>query len=244
MNPIEPPRACLPGRHVTLAAWLRRGALATVMLLSGCGAIQPARMSLPADLAARSERIELRGLGAGTQGSAPVLGRTLSFQRSASRLSLFDDLARTDRSALQWRWGSEPAVTADCRAKRRTNAIGVVEVVGKPLEIDCRFEPEGARLILQETQGSTRTLRSERSGQLTVGGIRWSVRSIHTPQGSVLDVAQPLGYVVEDAGRPLAAVELQGTRPVLHLPPPADPRRQQVLPALLALALLWDESGS
>lgn len=228
------------------AAALRRwaaGALA-LTLLSGCGAIQPARMSLPAELAAGSERIELRGLGAGTQGSAPVLGRTLSFERSASRLSLFDDLVRTDRSALHWRWGETDTVRADCRSRRRSNTVGIVDIVGRPLEIDCRFEPDGARLTLAETRTSTRTLTSERRGEFVLGNTRWTVRSLHRPEGAAIDVAQPLGYVVEEAGRAFAAVEQQGTRPVLHLPPANDPRRSQVLPGLLALALLWDESGS
>lgn len=228
----------------TGTAPLRRWLTGALALLAGCGAIQPARMSLPEDLAMRSERIELHGLGVGTQGRAPVLGRTLWFERSASRLSLFDDLARTDRSALQWRWGEVDTVRADCRSRRRAHAVGIVEVVGRPLEIECRFEPDGSRLTLAETRASTRTLTSERRGELALGGARWTVRSLHRPQGAMIDVAQPLGYVVEEAGRAVAAVELQGSRPVLHLPPAPDPRRDQVLPALLALALLWDESGS
>lgn len=219
-------------------------AIASLALLAGCGAIQPARMGLPDGLDSRSERIELRGLGAGTRGQAPVLGRTLWFERGASRLSLFDDLVRADRSALQWRWGETDTVRADCRSRRRTHGAGVVEVVGRSLEIECRFEPDGARLTLTETRGSTRTLRSERRGDFAQGSQRWTVRSLHRAEGALIDVAQPLGYVVEDGGRALAAVELQGTRPVLHLPAAGDPRRAQVLPALLALALLWDESGS
>lgn len=230
--------------HGPCAAVLRRWVAGTLVLLAGCGAIQPARMSVPDEVAARNERIELRGLGAGTQGRAPVLGRTLWFERSASRLSLFDDLARMDRSALQWRWGEIDTVRGDCRSRRRSHAAGIVEIVGRPLEIECRFEPDGARLTLAESRASTLTLASERRGEFALGSTRWTVRSLHRPQGAVIDVAQPLGYVFEDAGRAFAAVELQGTRPVLHLPPVGDPRRDQVLPGLLALALLWDESGS
>lgn len=228
------------------AAALRRGATGALVLtlLSGCATIEPARMSLPAELAAGSERIELRGLGAGTKGSAPVLGRTLSFERSASRLSVFDDLVRTDRSALQWRWGEIDTVRADCRSRRRSNTVGIVDIVGRPFHIDCRFEPDGAVLTLAETRASTYTLRSERRGEFVLGTTRWTVRSLHRAEGAAIDVAQPLGYVVEEVGRAFAAVEQQGTRPVLHLPPADDPRRSQVLPGLLALALLWDESGS
>lgn len=225
---------------ILLRTWLA-GVLA---LLAGCGAIQPARMSLPAELSTRSERIELGGLGAGTRGHAAVLGRPLSFERRASRLSLFDDLSRSDRSALQWRWGGADTASADCRTRRRSHALGVVEIVGKPLEIECRFEPGGGRLTLAETRASTLTLKRERRGEFTTGDARWTVRSLHRAQGAVIDVAQPLGYVVEDNGRPFAAVELQGTRPVLHLPAADDARRERVLPGLLALALLWDESGS
>lgn len=243
MPPIPASASSTP--HLLVQSVLRRLWLAAALvLLAGCGAIQPARMSLPDDLAARGERIELSGLGAGTQGRAPVLGRTLWYERSASRLSLFDELARTDRSALQWRWGDIDTVRADCRSRRRTHAAGIVEIVGRPLEIECRFEPDGARLTLAETRGSMRSLASERRGDYWHHGARWTVRSLHRPQGAVIDVAQPLGYVFEDAGRAFAAVELQGTRPVLHLPPAGDARRDRVLPGLLALALLWDESGS
>ncbi len=56
---------------------LQRWAAGAVALLAGCAAVQPACISLPPELAAVCERVELHGLGAGTQGSAPVLGRTL-----------------------------------------------------------------------------------------------------------------------------------------------------------------------
>ena len=93
-------------------------------------------MSRRTAAAAHSEPIELRRLGCGTQGSAPVLGRTLSFERSVSRLSLLGELARTARSALQWRWGDVDTVRADCRSRRGTHAAGVVEIVGQPMEIE------------------------------------------------------------------------------------------------------------
>lgn len=224
-------------------AW-RRWTAGALALLGGCAGVQPARLDLPHDFATGVERVELQGLGAGTRGQAPVLGRTLWFDRSASRLSLFDDLARIDRSALQWRWSGSDTAQADCRSRRRTHTAGIIEIVGRPLEIACRFEPSGDRLTIWETGSATRSLKQERRGELQLGDVRWTVRSLHRAQGAAFDVAQPLGYVIEDGGRAVAAVELRGTRPVLHLPPADDPRRARSLPALLSLALLWDESGS
>ena len=216
--------------------------LASASLLAGCAAVVPARMSLPAELAGASQAVEVRGLGAGERGELPVMGRTLSFRRGATRLSLFDALARTDRATLQFRWGDGDAssIRAECHAQRRTHGVGVIEVVGRPLAIECRFEPDGGRMSLVETQASKFTLRSERRGELALRDDAWTVRSIHTPQGAVLDVGSPLGYVIESGGRAFAAVERQGTHALLHLPVGDDARRLRVIPMLLALALMWD----
>ena len=132
--------------------------LALAGLLTACAAVTPARPELPADLVA-AESVDLRGLGAGTRGTTAVLGRSLSFQRGASRLSLFDELARSDRSTLQFRWGdgARSALRAECRSVRRTHGAGVVEIVGRPLEIECRFEPDGSWLSMRETRASTLT---------------------------------------------------------------------------------------
>jgi hypothetical protein len=68
---------------------------------------------------------------------------------------------------------------------------------------------------------------------------------LHEVQGSALPLAAPIGYAFEEAGRPVAAVEINGVTPVLLLPGAADAGlRQRVLQASLALALLWDPAGA
>lgn len=220
-------------------------AAATIALTLGLGAcanIEPARMALPEGLAARSEAVDLPKLTTGRQGSADVLGRHLQFERSATRLALFNEFSVAERSALRYSLGdgSNDASTANCAVRRRTMAIGIVEWTAKPLALFCDFSPTGARLVLDEQRAGLATLKVARQGRLTVGGRTLTVRSVHQAQGALLELAQPIGYVIEDAGRALAAVETNGRAPRLYLPVDDAALRQATLQALLALALIWD----
>jgi hypothetical protein len=217
-------------------------ALAAFAGLAGC--VSAARMAMPAGLESRSERIEVSGLGAGTQGRTQVLGQALVFTRSASRLSLFDDLQVSDRGRVEYTLAAEGRESASvrCRMRQRSLTLGLVNFDAKPFAFEC--ELAGATLSLQEPRAGVRTLKAERRGELRFDGRSVALRSVHEVQGGALPLAAPIGYVFEEAGRSVGAVEINGTRPVLMLPVGDAALRQRVLQAALALALLWDPAGA
>jgi len=220
-------------------------ALLAVCCLSALTAcVTAAKMMVPGDLAARSDRVEVSGIGAGTQGRTSVLGQTLEFTRSASRLSLFDDLQVSDRGRVDFTLSTpgQPPQSARCRMRQRSLTLGVVNFDAKPFAFEC--ELDGAVLSMQEPRGGVRTLKAERRGELRFEGRSVALRSVHEAQGSALPLAAPIGYLFEEGGRAVGAVEINGTRPVLLLPAGDAALRQRLLQASLALALLWDPAGA
>jgi hypothetical protein len=63
-------------------------------------------------------------------------------------------------------------------------------------------------------------------------------------QGSPLPLEQPIGYVMSHEGRPVGAIELNGSTPRLWRPALSDALAEPVTLAALALALLWDPAGA
>lgn len=226
--------------------------ISAALLAAGCAAIRPAQMALPAGLEARTVAASIDGLGGGRSGSFTIARNEGSFTRSADRLALFDELA-------VFNWGGAgytvrgadfaAPVSARCKLRQATATLGVVEFRPKKLAYECDFEGAApfntARLSLQESATAVGTLgRAERRGRITVGGTVLALRSVHDLVGSPLQLAFPIGYVVEQDGQPLAAVELNGTVPQLRLPTSAPAEtRQAVLVAALALAVLWDPAA-
>lgn len=228
---------------MTALSLARAAAISALALaLSACGSVRPARMTLPDDLAARSEAIDLPTLTTGREGAADVLGRRLQFERSGGMLALFDDFAVTQRAALRYSLGhgSGDTSAANCAVRRRTVSIGIVEWTAKPLSLFCEFTPAGVRLDVEEHRAGLGTQKISRLGRLAVGDKNLTVRSVHHIEGALFEVAHPIGYVISDLGRPVAAVEINGRRPRLYLPTRDDATRQASLHALLALVLLWD----
>lgn len=217
-------------------------ALALALLLSACGTVRTARMALPQGLADRTDVVALPQLGSGRRGNADVMGQALQYERASSRLALFEDFSVAQRSALRYSLadGSHDPSAAHCAARRRNLSAGIVDVTAKPLTLWCEFTPTGAHLNLDEHRPGLGAHKVERRGQLTLGGRTLTVHSVHRPAGSLFELAQPMGYVIEEGGRPVAAVEINGPSPRLFLPVGDTPLRQASLHALLALALIWD----
>src|SRR6218665_2346902 len=209
------------------------------LLLGACGVIQPARMSLPPQLQAGTDRAELRGAGHGQRGQAEIEGRGLRFERQASRLALFDASYVADKSALNFSLGGAAAAAASSRLVRRELNLGVVQVQARPLSLQCELGG-GMQLSLWQDPAAPRPPERRRLGQLKFAGRTLGVRSVHEVQGSPMRLAEPIGYLVEDgAGRAVAALEINGSTPVLYLPRGDAAQREASLRALLALALIW-----
>lgn len=222
--------------------------IAVLAMITLAGCVTVARMVIPAGLSERAERVEVTGLGVGTRGRTTVLGQSLEFTRSASRLALFDERIVTDRGRVDFtlQAAGQAAQSVNCGMKQRSITLGVVGFDAKPFAFECTLGgATPATLSVQEARTGARTLKAERRGELRFEGRSVALRSVHEVQGGALPLAAPIGYVFEEGGRPVAALEINGVTPALLLPVAADAMlRQRVLQSSLALALLWDPAGA
>lgn len=219
--------------------------LLAAMALGGCGAIRPAQMALPASLETGTERLTISGLGGAPRGEFRLGSERGSFTRSASRLALFDALYEGESAVASFSFAPPGEVASRCSMRRRTANVGVLTYEFKPMVYACGFSGAGepALLTLAEVRSTSRvqSVKRERSGEMALGEVRLQVRSSHALAGSPLQTAAPIGYLFERDGRAVAAVEINGTEPViiLHADSAASERKAVTL-ASLALALLWD----
>ncbi len=225
-------------------------ALAGALGVGACAALEPARIELPAGLEGRAADT-VQGIGGGTKGRFEVAGLAGRFERSASRLTLFERWQQ-DRAALRLAFdgtAAEGAAEAACRLRAQTVSAGIVQAPVVPAAIECEFKradgQPAARLEVRAT--ITTATRDERHGRLNVsagaGGQTLEVRSLHRLEGTRLTLPHPAGYVFLHEGRAVAALELVGGQPRLWRP--AEPAwNGPVLHAAMALALLWDPAAA
>lgn len=219
--------------------------LLTCLLAAGCGAIRPAQMALPAALETGTERLTITGLGGASRGDFRVAGEHGTFSRSASRLALFDALYEGESAVASFSFAPPGEVASRCSMRRRTANVGVLTYEFRPMVYTCSFSGAGvpALLTLAETRSTSRveSMKRERSGEMVLGDVRLQVRSSHLLAGSKLATAAPIGYLFERHGRAVAAVEINGTEPVIILGEGSTAsEKRAVTLASLALALLWD----
>lgn len=221
--------------------------LVTAGMLAGCGAISPAKMALPQTLKVESERVIIVGIGGARRGEFRVGDLAGSFTRSATRLALFDALYEGERAMASFTLDERSGqIAARCDMRRRTFNVAALTYESKPMAYTCSFVGDGVsagRLTLHEEQRALRlqSSRKSRSGEMLLGSAQVQLRSVHELQGTPLTTEAPIGYLFERQGRPIAALELNGSAPVvvLRAQSTADERRSTLL-AAVALALLWD----
>jgi len=207
--------------------------------VSGCGVVREARIAVPSDVAASTERLELRGMGGGTRGGFELAGERGSFARSAERLSM--PIVRNRTGGGSFEYG---ALAGRCGFREGELHAGSVSVTTRPFAYRCSFHRDGrpidAELILEESYNSPTAMLSkrERRGTLFFEGQRIELRSLHRDQGGGLPTAAPLGYAFDVDGRQIGAIDLNGTSKTLYLP--RGGAREAVLAASLALSVLWD----
>lgn len=207
-------------------------AAAAITLFAGCAGLPAAQMQLPEALAGGTAET-VQGIGGGREGGFVLSGLTGRFERSASRLSLFDAVG-FDRAAVRYR--STPAsgapVAADCSARQTTASVGIVAAAPRPFELRCGFSG-GLEGELQ---------LGERSGRVAAAGVTLDLQPVYRVKGSPLPLQAPIGYVFTRQGQAVGAVELNGN-PRLWRPPADTPAHAAVTHAALALALLWRPDG-
>jgi hypothetical protein len=210
--------------------------------LGGC--VREARMATPSALAADGERLELSGMGGGTSGSFSLAGASGRFTRSAESVSWPGAKRNRGGGSFELSAG-EGQLAGECRFRRGEAVAGPIAVTTRPFAYACDFfrggRPIDAELVVGEARESagSRLSKEERRGTLFFEGRRYDLRSVHKDAGGGLATAAPLGYLIEAEGRPVGAVDLNGTNKTLIAP--RDPaEREAVIAAGLALSVLWD----
>jgi hypothetical protein len=233
MNPAATP-ARITGAYPLIAA---------VLLAGGCAAIQPARMALPAGLAASSEQVAVQGLDGKRRGDFTLGSASGRFERRADQLSMFGTLeSRRGGARYTLKAAGAAEVEGQCQQRETGAQLGVLALPLRPYAVNCQWR-DGARLTLEADPRAGRT-QEGRQGRFEAAGVQLQLSSVHTLQGSKLPLAQPAGYTLTHRGVVVGAVDLSDSaRPVLWRPPAGQPLHDAVTHAALALALLWDPAG-
>jgi hypothetical protein len=226
------------GRPGAARLWRCAAPLWASLCLAACAGLPAAKMELPSELTpAQAHTLPVPGTRSG-QFDLPMTlgGGSVRFERSADRWSFFGS-ADIDRATLKLRWDTDvpPARERQCRLRRTGLQVAGVGLDLQPARLLC--EGAGARLELQERPGAA---RAGRSGSFTGGTQTLEIRSVHRIQGTPLVQAEPVGYLLLADGRPVAALDLLDTRPVLRVADGAPGQRQAAVEAALLLALSWE----
>jgi hypothetical protein len=127
-----------------------------------------------------------------------------------------------------------------------TATLGALQLPLKRAAYACSFSHGGEalaqRLELQDVDAAAGT-RSERRGHFSAGSVTLDVQSLHRIQGSPLPLSAPAGYLMRHQGQPVAALDLNDSRPRLWQRAEDEAVSAAVLQTALALALLWDPAG-
>ena len=225
---------------------------AAALLAAACSGIPAAQMRLPPALAQQSEVLPVEGIGGGNKGRFYVGAWQGSFTRSEERLALFDAFVTNSARAgfIMEGPGISETIEADCRMRERVVEISVVSFAPQRMAYACQFTAAGrafpASFELREARtGFADDLsRRQRIGEIALGGEVVQIRSVHKIEGSPFEMASPIGYVFEQAGRPVGAVELNGQARLILADPANAGLARTITVAAMALALFRDPANS
>ena len=221
-------------------------AIAALAATTLAGCVQEARIAMPADLAAGTERLEVAGMGYGERGDFTLGFSAGRFVRQSLQTRdgvLVQNLGRGRFSVAGPELGG--LVTASCGFHESEYEAGSVSVTADRLAYGCEFErdrvPLPARLLLAEVPTSRGLLAGRtRAGELQIGNVRLGIRAIHDMEGGRIRSGTPLGYAFDVDGRQLGAVDLNGGNKTIYAPRTPGAEREAVLMASLALSVFWD----
>jgi hypothetical protein len=137
--------------------------------------------------------------------------------------------------------------------KKSAVTIDIVTVDPKKMSYQCEFrnggELLGARLIVGQPKADNvkgRFLAKDlRRGESVIFDQHLVIESVHNYKGTKLPSQPPVGYLLRQDGRPLAALELTDVNPKLFISYEiSDELRRSVLATALALAVLRDPANS
>lgn len=221
------------------------------LLLGACSAIRPAEMRLPPALAANSARLPVEGIGGWSHGRFRTGDYTGGYERSEERLAFFDTFVRNSGHAdfTIAGPGISATIEAACRMRERVLDLNIMEFTPRPMSYRCEFTAEGraipARFELQEVLSGIGggLSRKERRGEIALGGEIVQIRSVHRLEGSPIEMASPIGYVFEQEGRPVGAVELNGSPVILVGGLTEEGLSRTIVVGAMALAIFRDPAN-
>lgn len=224
---------------------------ALLLSVAGCSTFPAAQMRLPAAVSANSDRVPITEMSGWRNGNFAVGDYRGSYRRPLDRLSIARLFERTSGQADFVIEGPGISTTIESRCDVRERALTLGDVEFKPgrMALRCDFTAEGraipARFELQESRrfGADILTRNARRGEIGLAGEIVQFRSIHGVEGGALPTEDPIGYVFEQRGRAIGALELNG-QPVLIIPRGIDlDRRRAITVAAIAIATFWDPAA-
>lgn len=226
---------------------------ATGILAMAAPAFSGERMRGFEEVAARSERVDVTGLSGWYKGKFKLgeAGAGGTYRIVSQRDRGYGETARFGETRFtlsgpgidreySGQCGFE-MITAEDRLRTGRWKLTISETL-VPLTYRCSFARDGVEigmLDLAEVASPGLSVKQQRAGAVIVGNRQLTLRSVHHFERGKLPGAAPLGYIVEEDGRGVAAADLNGGRKRLALP--RDPQsREAALLAGMALALFWD----
>ena len=220
---------------------------AAVGALQGCTA---ARISVPPQLAATTQPVELSGMGFGQRGSFTLASSSGAFTRHALSAgdahpfiadgvtSFFGDGSFSVQGA-----DFDGRVEGSCRYVEAEVDEGPATVTAIPFRYRCVFSRNGrpveGRLELHATPRPVGPLVAEtRSGRFDIEGRSFAILPMHHSPQLAIPTADPLGYRFVRDGSDVGAIDINGERKTIYAPA-SGPDRETVLMASLALSVLW-----
>ena len=222
--------------------------LASALLLStavaGCS---DARIALPSDVAANTEKLELTGMSGWQDGHVRLGASQGRFSRRSTQTRLLDTFVRDAGSGSFEIAGPEfgGAAGGRCGFEQREIDAGIAVLPNGRLTYRCAFhrdsQPVQGGLFLAEVpHGSGLLAGITRAGDAQVGSVKLNIRPIHRLAGTSVPTGTPLGYSFDVEGRQVGAVDLNGLNKTIYAPRHPGPERDAVLMAALALSVFWD----
>jgi hypothetical protein len=211
--------------------------------LGACAGLPAAQMALPPDLAMAAPE-PVQGIGIGRSGDFLLGTERGTFQRGKDRLEIFEALS-FDRTSTRYRLvrSDGGSVQAACRGRQTGVALSVLAANARPFSLECEWSgAQTARMSLSAPSAMPGS-EAQRSGRFTLGSVELELKSVHSIQGSPLPLEAPIGYLLLHEGRPVGAIELNGSTPRLWRPAASTPLAEPVTLAALALALMWDPAN-
>ncbi|MBL0925760.1 MAG: hypothetical protein IBJ12_15010 [Sphingomonadaceae bacterium] len=209
-------------------------------------------MRLPPALVQQSAPIPIKGIGGGRQGQFVADAWRGSYNRSEERLAFFETFV-TNRGHSQFIIegpGISSSIEAKCRMRERVLDLEIVEFTPGPMSYRCEFTAAAqaipARFELQEVRsGLAGALsRRERRGEIALGGETVQIRSVHKLEGTPIEMAVPIGYVFEQNGFPVGAVEINGSPRLFFAEATNENLSRTIVTGAIALAIFWDPANS